>query len=202
MHNVNITGKNVFPTAQFAIAMRDGRIQYNVSDMTKSYALEQLNSALNAIETANTTLEERDTRTKPQIDWAFNVLQGAMLWDKGKHRWVPEPNALLAHVQYKVLDGNDSEIVGLTREFDNSLYDTTVTKTKGPGYTAGTGVNIYAAKPKDGVNPFKLMQNEISANQYLLRYGVKIDANGETQSSVDFVQKRLNKFGTQISGRL
>lgn len=202
MHSINITGKNVFPSAQFAIAMRDGRIQYNVSDMTKSYALEQLNSALNAIESANRTLEERDKHTKSEIAWAFGVLEGALIWNKGKHLWEPEPTAVLKDVQFKVLDSNNSEIVGLTREFDNSLYDNTVTKTKGPGYTVGTGVNIYAVKTKDGANPFKLMQNEISANQYLLRYGVKIDANGETQSSVNFVQKRLNKFGTQISGRL
>lgn len=202
MRSINITGKNVFPSTQFAIAMRDGRIQYNVSDMTKSYALQQLNSALNAIERANTILVEREKHTKSEVDWAFGVLQGSMFWDKGEHKWKPRHETVLTDVQYQVLDSNDSEIVGLTREFDNSLYDTVVTKTKGPGYTAGTGADIYAAKPKDGVSPFKLMQNEISANQYLLRYGVKIDASGETQSSVNFVQKRLNKFGTQISGRL
>lgn len=196
---INATGKLFFPSLQFGMAMRDGRVLYIRSKLNKNYRLEQLDRAIQLIEQASTDVTLHGSDNLARRNRGFATLQGMLQWDPEFNTWVTVDEATRKSISLEVKDKNGQVDPGYTRKFDNSIYDSQVTKTKSAGVSSTSGEMIYAARLKKDVNPFIDMQNIISANQLLRRYGVAIDTEGNSDALAASVASKLNKFGTSVN---
>lgn len=196
---INATGRLFFPSLQFGMAMRDGRVLYIRSKLNKNYRLEQLDRAIQLIEQASTDVTLHGSDNLARRNRGFATLQGMLQWDPEFNTWVTVDEATRKSISLEVKDKNGQVDPGYTRKFDNSIYDSQVTKTKSAGVSSTSGEMIYAARLKKDVNPFIDMQNIISANQLLRRYGVAIDTEGNSDALAASVASKLNKFGTSVN---